>query len=199
KDYLFAHEWGHNDGASHEDGKSAKKPYGVGYVCGDIGTIMSSESGKRHAFYSSPNIKINGEACGVQDKADVVRLIKERMKQPGAVHNTHPKMVEIGIVNLVADHTVLNRYTKTVKGSLQLNKVLGTAVSVQVYARNQSTDKDNSLVMIRVYFPPGTVSVVFNLPLEDKYFGANDNVEIGLRYPEKLRVLSVPQTLSNKS
>ncbi|NQZ12573.1 MAG: hypothetical protein HRT35_35920, partial [Algicola sp.] len=105
KDYLFAHEWGHNDGASHEDGESVEKPYGVGYVCGDMGTIMSSKSGKRHTFYSSPNIKINGEACGLQGKADVARFIKERMKQPGAVHNTHPKMVEIGIVNLVADHT----------------------------------------------------------------------------------------------
>ncbi|NQZ11800.1 MAG: hypothetical protein HRT35_32005, partial [Algicola sp.] len=103
---------------------------------------------------------------------------------------------EIGIVNLVADHTVLNRYTKTVKGRVQLNEALGTAVSVQVYARNQSTNKDNSLVVMRVYFPPGTVYVVFNLPLEDKYFGANDSVEIGLRYPEKLRFLSLPQVIS---
>jgi hypothetical protein len=196
KDYLFAHEWGHNDGASHELGDIAKLPYGVGYVCDDRGTIMSNESGKRHTVYSSPNININGEACGVHDKSDVTRLIKERMKLPGAIHNTHPKMIEIGSINLAAEHTALNRNAKIIKGRLQLNKVLATSVSVQVYARNISTNKEHALVMMRVYFPPGKVDVSFELPLGDQYFGADDNVEVGLRYPEKLKVLSVPQVVS---
>ncbi len=195
KDYLLAHEWGHNDGASHELGDTAKLPYGVGYVCDDRGTIMSKESGKRHTVYSSPNIKINGETCGLQGKSDVTRLIKERMKIPGAIHNTRPKMIEIGMVNLVG----VNRFGKIIKGRLQLNEVLGTSVSVQVYARNISTNKDHALSMMRVYFSPGKVDVSFELPLGDKYFDADDNVEVGLRYPEKLKVLSVPETLSNKS
>ncbi|SEF55915.1 hypothetical protein [Vibrio hangzhouensis] len=97
-EYTLEHELGHLSWAWHEDtswfqvlddtlekhtsevNKQRLKPYARGYHCGGAGTIMSYEVDIL-PVYSSPEVSNNGRECGIADRADNARQMREFAEQ----------------------------------------------------------------------------------------------------------------------
>lgn len=187
KDYVLAHEWGHLDGAAHDDGARAKLAYGIGRKCNGRSTIMSMETrtSRKHPFYSTGNDKYLNDSCGRANQADVARMIKERMRSPNAVQNSQARMAIVADVSLS-----LTAYSNKVSGTLHLSRPASSAVSVQVYI-------DNTSSFARIYIPKGIRTVSFEL---DHHINqTNHTVIIGLRYPQQLRIMTPLQTIVTPS
>ncbi len=76
---MLAHEIGHLLGAAHghEHALEASSYLGYGVRCAGKATLMHT-SFPKHDFVSSPDILLDGEACGYQDTADNRQLFIER-------------------------------------------------------------------------------------------------------------------------
>lgn len=188
KDYILAHEWGHLDGAAHSERDSikAKLKYGVGYVCDGKSTIMNMQTASKdkHLFYAQ------ADSCGKADVADVVRLIKQRMQMPGAIQNSYPAMDILATVKLVVKHRVMSETSKRLIGQLLLSKPLQQPVSVQLYTEDITTQGDFTSQLKRYVFPAGKTVIPFNIDLvNDGHYENDEQMLIGLRYPEKVGLL----------
>jgi hypothetical protein len=197
--YLLAHEWGHLDGAAHQAGDKAAKRYGVGYVCDGRGTIMnkSEHPAKKHYVYSSVRKNTEIDGCGQKNVADVARMINQRMKEQGAIQNTQPKMAIISNVHLQLDDTVFSEMDGYITGKVILDKPLTEEVSVQVFTENISTNRDIDYFMQRLFFPIGTTEAALRIGIiDDDEPEADEQLKVGLHYPEKLNITSQTQVVT---
>ncbi len=105
---LGAHEWGHNDGADHDIANSSDTPVRTdarGYNCAGEGTIMSTSNNwnTRHNIYSSPDISVNGEACGKVGEADFISVLNELVTLPNHLGNKQAASEKIASVAVSTD------------------------------------------------------------------------------------------------
>ncbi|XQW84013.1 Calx-beta domain-containing protein [Thalassotalea piscium] len=200
---LAAHEWGHNDGADHDMAHTSAQPiraYGHGYFCGGEGTIMSSPSGNkwntRHNFYSSPAISVNGEACGEEDTANVVRMLNELKDNPFHMGNRQGDPEQLAYVRFSPQQSLLVKESDEVLViTLELVNAegelitLGQNATIELYtsedsalANTNNTIKDYQGFAQHVVFKPGESKVTINLTIEsDNINEADEAFSLALR------------------
>ena len=209
---LAAHEWGHNDGADHDIANSSAQPlraYGHGYFCGGEGTIMSSPSGNkwntRHNFYSSPDLSAGGDTCGLQDTANVVRMLNELKDNPFQMGNRKSDPVSLAFVQFSPEQPLLvNESDGILPITIELVDAqgelttLGQSASVEVItgglsakANTNNVTNDYQGIAQHIIFQPGENSVTVNLTLEsDSISEADETLQLNLRQGDVVSVLT---------
>jgi hypothetical protein len=219
---LAAHEWGHNDGMDHDIDNAVstiiQEPFAFGFHCAGKGTIMNVSNefhnSAGHAFYSSPNILVNGQPCGVEDKADNAHILRLRMQQaqdgefilynsnlfetldgPLSIHGTitFSALPELDVLPFQGSM----RFTLQREGDLNPVDVLDNPqpISVEFYTKAISAipGEDYEITIQRVEFAPGQEFAEVEIPLIDSPRSRNTvRFEVGLRYPLSLEVISEP-------
>jgi len=201
-DTLGAHEWGHNDGADHDIVNSSDTPiteYARGYNCNGQGTIMSTSNDwhSRHEFYSSPNVVIEGEACGKDNEADFVRVLNELVDKPNHLGNRAVTPEILGAVQVTSDVAYASEgeaveLTITLKSLTGEIEALDREVSVEVYSYSETATVGNDFIELtqRVVFEAGeTQKTVMLQILNDNEHEPLEYVKVELRYAEHLSVL----------
>ena len=166
---LGAHEWGHNDGADHDIANSSDTPlteYARGYNCAGNGTIMSTNHNwfTRHDFYSSPDIKVEGEACGDEKSANIVRMLNEFKDVAGYLGNrlNQPESLANVIIN---NSNVTLEVSEGEQATIEIILVdlSGAAItldrdaSVEIFSQSNSAiaDSDFNTLVERIIFKAG--------------------------------------------
>ena len=85
--HTAAHEFAHLLGAMHEDDPSLVAEYDArAHQCANrITTVYASAKPNQHSVYSSPDVFIKGDACGIEGVADNVRSIKSNIPAKSVV------------------------------------------------------------------------------------------------------------------
>ena len=117
---LGAHEWGHNDGADHDIANSSDTPakeYGRGFNCGGEGTIMSTSNNwfNRHNFYSTPEISKEGQQCGDDEKANIVRMLNELKEMPQHLGNRQDLPEKLAYVAFESSEDIVTTEGESIK------------------------------------------------------------------------------------
>jgi len=199
---LGAHEWGHNDGADHDIVNTSDTPiteYARGYNCNGQGTIMSTSNdwNSRHAFYSSPSVAIEGDACGKENEADVVRALNELVNKPNHLGNRATMPEIIGTVQVTSDIAYASE-GEVVELVITLRSLSGEIaaldrdVSVEVFAYSDTAivGKDFVEITQRVVFEAGETQKTVSLQLlNDNEHEPIEYVNVELRYSEQVSVL----------
>ena len=195
-DTLGAHEWGHNDGADHDIVNSSatpKRDYGRGYNCGGEGTIMSTSNNwfNRHNFYSSPNKFVANEACGVEDTANVTRMLEELKSEPnqlGNIRTTLNHIANVRFATLVPMVTAEGESTEVELILVDDNDnviALKRDVSVELFSTSNSAlgTLDYQEVGQRITFLAGETSQKTLITItKDNAAEQNEYFSLGLRY-----------------
>jgi len=193
---LGAHEWGHNDGADHDIANSSDTPltdYGRGYNCGDNGTIMSTYHNwfTRHDFYSTPNKEINGEACGEESTANVVRMLNEFKDVAGHLGNRQdPQQILASVkINNSSEITINEGNQASIElilvDSSGIQIALDRDASIEIFSQSNSAtaDSDFATLVERVLFKAGESSkTIIATTLVDSIAESAESFSISLRH-----------------
>lgn len=128
---LVAHELGHSNGLLHERGQqqTSNWPEALGYAskCGGVKSIMYSGLGNNSAvpFFSTPNIHIEGEACGDNSQEFGVDSTETLAYNLGISHKhatpkeiPHQGKVDAGNHQAVGDSSTWNTITSQRHGNM---------------------------------------------------------------------------------
>ncbi|MCC2618129.1 hypothetical protein LJ739_17875 [Aestuariibacter halophilus] len=206
---LAAHEWGHNDGMEHDRDK-ANYPltnYSYAWQCAGHGTIMNESVDRttRHPLYSSPDIVIEGDPCGIAEQADNARLLREHM----ALAQEHARLDyahwrEMPIYGEVAITSHIDSVEQAEEGldlylTIERSGDISQATSVEFYTRSMTATAGEDFLPLttRVTFDAGVQQQSVTVHIVDDAEGEDtETFEVGIRYPENLTITSVPIQVS---
>lgn len=193
---LGAHEWGHNDGADHDIANSSDTPakeYGRGFNCGGEGTIMSTSNNwfNRHNFYSTPEISKEGQQCGDDEKANIVRMLNELKEMPQHLGNRQDLPEKLAYVAFESSEDIVTTEGESIKLNLTLvdeNGVLITLdrdVSIEVFTKSDSAMQitDYEPLAQRIIFNAGENKKEITLQTLSDSHGENEEAfYVGIRF-----------------
>lgn len=183
---IVAHELGHTDGLFHERGQQPTVNYDdtLGYAasCGGHNSIMYSgiDTPSALGFFSSPNLTINGEACGDPSTVKGVDSVETLHFNLGlsSLHSNprdvpHQGVVDAGDSGQVGDTSTWNFITNTRHSN---NVAVG---SVEITDSPTALSESDEVLAIEVTRTDSSAdaSVVVKLEGEGAYAGADFEAE----------------------
>ncbi|MEE2003381.1 Calx-beta domain-containing protein [Alkalimonas sp. MEB108] len=185
-DFVLAHEIGHNFNAGHltDDGGFTFLPAAHAYECANRVTVMGPAQPNGHRFYSSPDIVVDGEVCGIAGVADNTSVIREYAPLAAERRNA-PSTV--GTVSFVDSTYTINPGDNTAAILLRRTGDLTVSTSVQValFDGTAIEGRDFFTSYERIEFLPGEETVTFSVELANEPKGV---ANLQLRYPYRLDI-----------
>lgn len=192
---TLAHELGHNLGAHHEEGASrgsSDYEYARAYSCAGKRTVMWSNTrlslDSQTQTFSSPNITLEGEACGEANFADNVRVITETKT---SVSDRNSAITAIGSVSFRTSEIIVSESDGAFNVSLQRDGDLSLPASVAllVNSPNSLAGGDIKTIYKRIYFDVGQseVSTSFDI-VQDAINEGQERFDLNLVYPYRLDI-----------
>lgn len=196
---TIIHEFGHTFGLQHElaDGEMEQaepdayaSSCGAGNVPGTAATVMWSVSDpiyNQRGFYSSPDISVDGEACGNHSTQNQARVASESVV---VIANYAERPAALGSVSFgQAKYTVLDGQEQLIVDVLRdgdLSEAAEVEVALADGGAKDGIDFDGSKFLVS--FQPGQDSNTVSIPILD--FGATTTrtFDLALKYPLRLEL-----------
>ncbi len=191
------HEVGHLLGGGHERENNSfpshQETYAAAYQCDGKNTaIYSTGNNSHHNFYSSPEMTLNGEDCGVligeSDEADNRTVIKNSFPLFSQRANA---IVSLGDVSFTSQIITVDELTGSVNVQLTRTGNLAEEASVEVASKDGTAVQgdDFTLGFIEAVFDAGEATTSVQFPIvTDSNIENNESFSLALRYPYKLSV-----------
>ncbi len=195
---VFIHEIGHTIGGGHEAGAESTRnePDARAYRCNG-GTIMQSvNSAITQLVFSSPNVMIDGQYCGVAGEADNVRAMNAYIE---AGRTFEQGYVRTGEVSFASTSFFANEADGVATVALERSgDVSGSAVvMLQVFDDSASYPADYPAWQYRVEFEEGQTTANVDVTLiADAFDEGNETATLKLAYPSRVNVSADTATLT---